>query len=72
MRTPHTFDERTKASFNAALHKLLKLKGWHYKQLAERLNCSERTIVNIAKNPLSVSGGYTERIRQLLLEEETL
>lgn len=66
----HTFDERAKAEFAAVLAKLLQLTGWTYKQLADQLCCSEREIVKMKANPLTVSGRYTERTRQLLREEE--
>lgn len=65
-----TVTQTAQISFRADISRLKALTGMNNIELGKLLGCSDQTISNIYKNPLTASGKYVLLIQEYLRREE--
>jgi predicted transcriptional regulator len=66
-----TLAENAVIDFQITLEALKKITRWDDKELAEELGCTEQTIRNMRKDPLSVGGRWILLVNRHFLEAES-
>ncbi|WP_455649077.1 hypothetical protein [Enterocloster citroniae] len=54
--------------FKIDLYALKEYKGWTDAELGKQLGVTDRTIMNMRKDPCSVNGGFILRVQDMLKE----
>ena len=54
--------------FKIDLNALKEYKGWTDVELGKQLGVTDRTVMNMRKNPCSVNGGLILRVQDMLKE----
>lgn len=65
-----TVTQTAQINFRADISRLKALTGMNNIELGKLLGCSDQTISNIYKNPLTASGKYVLLIQEYLRREE--
>lgn len=63
--------DNAKIDFQISLDSLKRIRGYDDQELADMLGCSRKTIVNMRKDPFSVSGRWILMVQGYLNKENT-